>query len=227
MKPHIVGGAVCGLAWAAGLRGFMAQVATRQGSEVTWLGTFVWVLAPGVLVGGLLGFALYLWRHGGAPRGRWLVLSPFLFGAVLLPPIVTLDFDGFFGGGIGAGTIAIPAFAICGGYAIAGRRTWLRILASLPPLSAIPVWALTASHIGGAELALDTSRGLWVALYFWSHLAVFALACSIPFRIGTLWPGAGREQPARPGARMTSRDGAMATSTSPRTELPTRASGEC
>lgn len=188
MKPHIVGGAVCGLAWAAGLRGFMAQVAIRDGSEVSWLGTFGWVLAPGVVAGGLLGWAFHLWRCGGPPRARWLVLSPFLFAALLVPPLVTLDFGNLFPGGIGAGTIAIPAFAVCGGYAIAGQRTWLRVLASLPPLSAIPVWALTASDIGGPELGLDTSRGLWVALDFWSHLAVLALACSIPFRIGTRSP---------------------------------------
>jgi hypothetical protein len=162
----------------------MAQVAVRDGSEVTWLGTFGWVLGPGCVVGALLGLALYLWRYGGPPRARWLVLSPFLFAAVLLPPLVTLDFGDLFTGGIGAGTIAIPAFGICGGYAIAGHRVWLRTLAALPPLSAIPVWALTASDIGGAELGLDTSRGLWVAVYFWSHLAVLALACSIPFRVG-------------------------------------------
>ena len=133
MKPYVVWGAVCGLAWAAGLRGFMAQVASRGGSEISWMGTFGWVLTPRVLVGGLLGCSLYLWRHGGPPRARWLSLSPLLLGAVLLPPIVTLNFDGFLAGGIGGGAIAIPAFAICGGYAIAGSRTWLRILAALPP----------------------------------------------------------------------------------------------
>lgn len=185
MKGHLLGGAVCGLAWAAGLRGFMAQVAVRDGSEVTWLGTFGWVLAPGIVVGGLLGWAFHLWRSGGPPRARWLVLAPFLFAAVLLPPVVTLDFDGFLAGGIGAGTIAIPAFGICGGYAIAGRRTWLRLLATLPPLSAIPAWAFTASDVGGSEIAINTARGLWAAVYFWSFLAVLTLACSIPFRIGT------------------------------------------
>ena len=104
---------------------------------MTWLGTFGWLLAPGVVVGGLLGWALYWRRHGGPPRARWLVLSPFLFAALLLPPLVTLDFGNFLAGGIGGGTIAIPAFAVCGGYAIAGDRTWLRVLAALPPLSAI------------------------------------------------------------------------------------------
>ena len=43
---HYIGlGSLCGLAWAAGLRGFMAQVA-GSGSEVEWAGTFAWILAP-------------------------------------------------------------------------------------------------------------------------------------------------------------------------------------
>ena len=40
-------GAVCGLAWATGLRGFMAQIA-GPGSGVAWVGTFGWIRAPGV-----------------------------------------------------------------------------------------------------------------------------------------------------------------------------------
>jgi hypothetical protein len=176
-------GALIGFAWAAGLRGFMAQVAIGDGSRVTWTGTFLWILAPGLVGGGLLGWAAYLWRYGGPRRARWLALSPFLFAAVLAPPIVTLDFEGFFAGGIGGGTIGVPAAALMGAYALAGRRRWLRALASLLPLSAIPIWALTASKIGGAELGLGTTRGLWVAVYYWSFLAVIALACAIPLRI--------------------------------------------
>lgn len=176
-------GALTGFAWAAGLRGFMAQVMTRDGSSVTWSGTFLWILAPGLVAGGLLGWAAYLCRHGGPRRARWLALSPFVFAAPLVPPLVTLDVEGFLVNGIGGGTIGVPAAALAGGYALAGRRTWLRALASLLPLASIPIWAATASTIGGPELGLDTSRGLWVALYYWSLLAVFALACAIPLRI--------------------------------------------
>jgi hypothetical protein len=176
-------GALIGFAWAAGLRGFMAEVAIEDGSSSTWAGTFLWILAPGSIGGGLLGWAAYLWRHGGPRRARWLALSPLLFAAVLTPAIVTLDFEGFLAGGIGGGTIGVPAAALAGAYALAGRRRRLRALASLLPLSAIPIWALTASGIGGAQLALDTTRGLWVALYYWSFLAVIALGCAIPLRI--------------------------------------------
>jgi hypothetical protein len=49
----LVGG-VCGLAWAAGLRGFMAQIAGSE-SSVDWAGTFGWILLPGIGVGALLG----------------------------------------------------------------------------------------------------------------------------------------------------------------------------
>ena len=46
-------GAVAGLAWAAGLRGFMAQVTPE--SSVHWIGTFCYIMAPGLAMGGLLG----------------------------------------------------------------------------------------------------------------------------------------------------------------------------
>jgi hypothetical protein len=176
-------GALTGFAWAAGLRGFMAQVVIGVGSSITWSGTFLWILAPGLVAGGLVGWAAYLCRHGGPRRARWLALSPFLFAALLVPPLVTLDVEGFFADGIGGGTIGVPAAALAGAYALAGRRTWLRALTSLLPLAAIPLWALTASRIGGPELGLDTSRGFWVALYYWSFLAVIALASAIPLRI--------------------------------------------
>jgi len=44
--PLLVGG-VCGLAWASALRGFMAEVAGPE-TGVHWMGTFGWILAPGL-----------------------------------------------------------------------------------------------------------------------------------------------------------------------------------
>ncbi|GAA1108332.1 hypothetical protein [Arthrobacter flavus] len=176
-------GSLAGFAWAAGLRSFMAQVAIKDGSSITWSGTFLWILAPGLVTGGLLGWAAYLRRHGGPRLSHWLASSPFLFAALLVPPLLTLDFEEFFAAAIGGGTIGVPAAALAGAYALAGRRTWLRILSSLFPLSSIPIWVLTASQIGGDQLGLDTARGLWVALYYWSLLGVIALACAIPMRI--------------------------------------------
>ena len=62
----LVGG-LCGLAWAADLRGFMAQIAGTA-SGVDWAGTFGWILLPGIGVGALLGWAEPL-RTSGGRRG--------------------------------------------------------------------------------------------------------------------------------------------------------------
>ena len=40
----VIGGGLCGLAWAAGLRGFMTQITDE--SSVSWSGTFGYVLVP-------------------------------------------------------------------------------------------------------------------------------------------------------------------------------------
>lgn len=74
----VAGGTVCGLAWAASLRGYMVELMGAE-SVFTWSGTFGAVLLPGVLAGGLLGWAAHL-RRTGPPRGwRWLALAPLTF----------------------------------------------------------------------------------------------------------------------------------------------------
>jgi hypothetical protein len=45
---------------------------------------------------------------------------------------------------------------------------------------------VTVPGFAGPALAVDTSRGAWVALYYWSLMAVLALACAIPHRVP--WP---------------------------------------
>jgi hypothetical protein len=59
MYTKLVVGGVCGLAWATGLRGLMAEVA-GQASTVSWTFTFGFILLPGVIVGVLLGWAEHL-----------------------------------------------------------------------------------------------------------------------------------------------------------------------
>jgi hypothetical protein len=39
---------------------------------------------------------------------------------------------------------------------------------------------MTVTSFAGPGLALDTPRGAWVAVYYWSFLAVLMLACAIP-----------------------------------------------
>jgi hypothetical protein len=173
-------GGLCGLAWAAGLRGFMTQIV--DDSSVTWSGTFGYILLPGLVIGLLLGWAEHLRRTGGRRHLRWLALSPLLFTAVLFSegPLGVL---GIFEDGLGGGAIGVPLFAMVGGYAISGRGPrWGRLAGGLLALTAVPIWALTVESFAGAELAVTTPRGLWVALYYYSFLALFMVAAAIPHR---------------------------------------------
>ncbi len=173
-------GGVVGLAWACALRGFMAEVAGAE-SGVDWVGTFVFILLPGLLVGGLLGWAAHL-RATGDPRyRRRLALSPLLFSAVLFSdpsdPLAILE------DGVGAGALAVPLIAIAGGYAVCGRgRVLPRAVAGTVALSSVPIWALTATSVGGPGFALGTPHGLWAAVLYLGLLAALALGASIPLR---------------------------------------------
>jgi len=187
LSTFLLVGAVCGLAWATGLRGFMAQIAGSE-SGVDWLGTFGWILLPGVLVGALFGWAEHLRRAGGRRGWRWLALAPLLFSSVLVPGL--WDISSMFQGGVGGGAIGVPVLGMLGGYALSGRGPVLgRLISGLLALSSIPVWALVASSINPG-LALDTPRGAWVALYYYSFLAVLVIACAIPHR--AVEPAVGR-----------------------------------
>lgn len=177
---YVALGGVVGLAWACALRGFMAEVAGTE-SGVDWVGTFVFILLPGLLVGGLLGWAAHL-RATGDPRYRKrLALSPLLFSAVLFSdpsdPLAILE------DGVGAGALAVPLIAIAGGYAVCGRGSALpRAVAGAVALSSVPIWALTATSVGGPGFALGTPHGLWAAVLYLGLLAALALGASIPLR---------------------------------------------
>lgn len=181
--PLIAIGGVCGLAWAAGLRGFMAELAGFD-SVVDWYGTFVQVLLPGVLIGVLVGWAEHVRRSGGRRGWRWLAAAPLLFPIAVFvsPEVINAVFAGqpLFSGGIGGGAIAVPLFGMAGGYALSGRGPlWSRLTLGVVALTPIPGWAI-ASALFGPEFALTTPRGAWVALLFYSFVATLALACTIP-----------------------------------------------
>lgn len=178
--PVLLGG-LCGLAWAAGLRGFMAQIVPED-SSVSWSGTFGYILLPGLLIGLLLGWAEHLRRTGGRRGWRWLALAPLLFAAILFSegPLGAL---GIFEDGLGGGAIGVPLIAMAGGYAISGRGPrWGRLACGVLALTAIPIWALTVESIAGPDLAVTTPRGLWVALYYYSFLALSMVAAAVPHR---------------------------------------------
>ncbi len=138
-------GAVCGLAWAASLRGFMAGAAGAE-STFSWFGTFGIILPLGTLVGALLGRVEHVRRTGGRHR-RWFTLVPLIFG---VDPSALV--------------IVLPAMA--GGWVLAGRG------------SRRARWA--AGVVG-----LATPRGAWGTVLLFSLLAMFTLACSIPYRATT------------------------------------------
>ena len=173
-------GAVCGFAWAATLRAFMWEVA-GDAAGVEWEGTFVWVLLPGTLIGALLAAAEHRRWTGSLPHARWLVWSPMLFAAVLFKN--PLDLLGGFEGGVGFAAVAVPVMCMVGGYAIAGHGPlWVRGLCGLVTLSALPIWSLTATDVGGPSMSLGKPYGLWAAILYWGLLATFSMAAAIPHR---------------------------------------------
>ena len=70
-----------------------------------------------------------------------------------------------------------------GGYAIAGHGPgWVRGVCGLIILSAIPIWSLTATDVGGPSMSLDNPHGAWAAVLYWGLLATFSMAAAIPHR---------------------------------------------
>jgi hypothetical protein len=156
----VVAGVVCGIAWGAALRGFMATVAGPE-SEVTWLGTFGFILLTSAVVGGLLGYAEHR-RRLGRPRRR-LTLVPLIFA---VDPSALL--------------LVLPAMA--GGWALAGRGTPARRRLAWSAMI-VPVAAfLVIVALLGDVPALLRPEGVAATVLLFSCLAVLTLACSIPYR---------------------------------------------
>lgn len=179
MKPQFVAiGATCGIAWAAGFRGYMVELA-GPASSVGWWGTFGALLLPGAIAGGLLGWAEELRRTGGRRGWRWLALAPLTFAIapMLMPGAITILLTQ----GLGGGAIAVPLMAIGGGYALSPRGPlWSRLVSGLISAALIAALALAAPGIAGSGLALTEPRGAWVAVLASSFVVVLALASSIP-----------------------------------------------
>ncbi len=173
-------GALCGLAWGAAFRAYMAELAGGA-SRLDWYGTFVGILGAGVVAGALLGLAEYFRRTGGRRHWRWLALAPLAFA--VLPMTMPDALLALFTQGLGGGAVAVALTAIAGGYAVSGRgRLWARILCGVLAVAIIVALVLTVPSVGGIRLALDQPRGVWVATLGAACVAVLCLAASIPFR---------------------------------------------
>lgn len=174
----VAGGALCGLAWSAALRGYMVELAGVE-STFTWSGTFGALLAPGAVTGGLLGWAEHLRRTGPPTGWRWLALAPLTLAVapMLLPGAVSALLTT----GIGGGALAVAGMGIVGGYALSGRGPRSARLAS-GALSVAFACALAASvpSITSPPLRLTDPRGAWVAVLAASLFGALAIGCSLP-----------------------------------------------
>ena len=184
--PSALLGAVIGLAWAASLRGWMAELAAHT-SEFEWIGTFAVILFPGALVGLLLGLADHARRTGGRRGWRWFALAPLLLG--LAPQLVPGAFELLITAGIGGAAISVAVFGILAGFAVSRRGPiWLRIVCGLPALAFVVLAALMSlgfevpTTFGAVPSDGLEPRETWVAVTVVSLLIVFAFACSIPHR---------------------------------------------
>lgn len=176
----ILVGALCGLAWAAAFRTYMAEIAGGA-SRFDWYGTFVGILGAGVITGALLGLAEHFRRTGGRPHWRWLGLAPLAFA--ILPLTMPDALVALFTQGLGGGAVGVALIAIAGGFAVSGRGAmWARILCGLLTLAFLVALAFTVPAVGGIRLTLDQPRGAWVATLAVASVAALCLASSIPFR---------------------------------------------
>ena len=189
MNTHLFGtqkatltalGTTGGIAWAAGFRGYMVELAGPS-STFDWWGTFGALILPGAVAGGLLGWAESLRRTGGRQHWRWLALAPLAFAVapMLLPGAV----PALLTQGLGGGAIAVALMAIGGGYAVSHRGPlWSRLICGIISAALLTALALAGPGIGGPALALAEPRGAWVAVLVVSFVSVLALASSIPHR---------------------------------------------
>ncbi|MBW0126918.1 hypothetical protein [Pseudonocardia oceani] len=173
-RAAAVTGAVGGLAWAAGLRSLMVEIADPGTSSVSWAGTFAGILLPGLVVGALLARAPH--RRGPSRlrgvRGR-AGIGVVAGGAAAAVALA---------GGLGGGALAVVVCGLAGGYALAGRgRPAARVTAGLLPVVVVVAWSVATAVVGLDEPGTG-ARGAWVAVLLASHLAVLAAACALPYR---------------------------------------------
>jgi hypothetical protein len=144
-------------------------------SAGSWCRASAWARCSG----GPSSFAPRVAAEGGGGSPVSLLFSAILFSR-------PLDMLSIFEDGLGGGAIGVPLYGMLGGYALSGRGPrWARIVGGAVAGTAIPIWALTVTSFAGPGLAVDTPRGAWVAVYYWSFLAVLMLACAIPHRAVT------------------------------------------
>jgi hypothetical protein len=171
-------GAGLGLAWGAGLRGWMAVLA-GDASHFSWSGTFAGVLLPATLAGAALGWAEHARRSDDTGCRRWAALAPLLF---VLAALVQPDFVPQLRSGLGTGAIATALIGLLGGYAIAGRGPRWAILGTRILMAALVAAVIAGAFLAAAEprQATTAPSGAFLALTFLIFSSLLAWACAIP-----------------------------------------------
>lgn len=172
---YVALGGICGLAWAASMRGWMAQLAAgmpHSHSTVTW-STLALVLLPGVAVGALLGRAAYL-RAAGLPSFRPLIAAPLIFASALLDPHI---FTELIRNGTGGGSLIVVSTALAIGYAMTRERwsVWRSVASLLGSLGLLVLFGM-----GGLAGPLGTPHGAWVSALGCSLVLLLGLAAALP-----------------------------------------------
>jgi hypothetical protein len=178
MKTTLYGAAL-GLAWGAGMRGWMAVLA-GEASRYTWSGTVLGVLLPATLVGATLGWAEQARREGGRRGWRWSALAPLLF--VVMPALVQADFLAQLKSGLGTGAIGTALIGMIGGHALSGRGPrWARV-AARTIIAALILTAIVGTAVSGAEPGrrLPSPTSAFLALTLLALVSLLAAACAIP-----------------------------------------------
>ena len=178
--PSAVLGAIGGVAWAASLRGWMAELVGFE-STFDWIGTFGLILLPGAVVGLLLGLADYARRTGGRRGWRWLALAPLLFGVA--PLVQPGAIERLADSGIGSAGMGIAVLGILGGFAVSGRGpVWLRIVLGVLAAALVAAGAVASFGLDLPVVIDWEPRPVWAAVTFVTLMIVFVFACALPHR---------------------------------------------
>lgn len=176
---RVLVGALLGITWAAGFRGFMVEIA-GEGSRFGWYATFVGLIGAAAIVGGLLGWADSIRRTGGRRHWRLLALSPLVLA---LLPLTVPGTIALLSQGIGTAGMGVAIVAIGLGYALGGRgRAWLRVVLGVLSLAAAVALIAMTPVISEGRISFADPRGAWAGTLGLTSILVLGLATSIPFR---------------------------------------------
>lgn len=160
-------GSAAGLAWAGALRGWMVLLVGPE-SEMTWR-TPAYVLAPGAVVGALLGRAADLRAAGRRPQMA-LAWAPSAFAVALVDPDIrrSLVTDGQ-----GSGALIVVVTAVAGGHALAGTG-WSATRRATAALTVAGIATMTG--MGAMAAPLTTRKGFATAVLGGSLMTVLCAA---------------------------------------------------